>query len=275
MTTTTRTRQGRVGEASVWLLCTAGPAVAIAMVERLAPPGGHLGRPVELARSHSTGRGDDRPRSGGGTAGGGLGTAEHHGHRPGDAQWPCPDDGGGLPVRSPGGAAPRPGDGDAGGGGDPCRHPCSRPGDGHRTRSDAPVLGGGVGGGRARPAAAALSHHRPWRRRAPSRRRRGRRRLPRRMRRPTPGPCRSPRSSSPRAARWPRSTPPPPPERSAQRRTPWWPAIICGPSPARGSPRCARQTPDEGEHARYWVRLVDANRGRIRSGDPDLIFPAR
>ncbi len=33
------------------------------------------------------------------------------------------------------------------------------------------------------------------------------------------------------------------------------------------------QTPDEGEHARYWVRLVDANRGRIRSGDPDLIFP--
>ncbi|MET0831361.1 MAG: hypothetical protein ABWY62_03195, partial [Acidimicrobiia bacterium] len=37
--TTTRTRQRRVGEASVWLLCTAGPAVAIAMVERLAPPG--------------------------------------------------------------------------------------------------------------------------------------------------------------------------------------------------------------------------------------------
>jgi hypothetical protein len=33
------------------------------------------------------------------------------------------------------------------------------------------------------------------------------------------------------------------------------------------------QVPDEGEHARYWVRLVDANRGRIRSGDPDLIFP--
>ena len=33
------------------------------------------------------------------------------------------------------------------------------------------------------------------------------------------------------------------------------------------------KTPDEGEHARYWVRLVDANRGRIRSGDPDLIFP--
>jgi nucleoid-associated protein YgaU len=32
------------------------------------------------------------------------------------------------------------------------------------------------------------------------------------------------------------------------------------------------QTPDEDEHARYWVRLVDANRGRVRSGDPDLIF---
>jgi nucleoid-associated protein YgaU len=33
------------------------------------------------------------------------------------------------------------------------------------------------------------------------------------------------------------------------------------------------QAPDEGEHAGYWVRLVDANRGRLRSGDPDLIFP--
>ena len=31
--------------------------------------------------------------------------------------------------------------------------------------------------------------------------------------------------------------------------------------------------PDQVDLARYWVRVVDANRGRIRSGDPDLIFP--
>jgi nucleoid-associated protein YgaU len=31
--------------------------------------------------------------------------------------------------------------------------------------------------------------------------------------------------------------------------------------------------PDQSDLARYWVRVVDANRSRIRSGDPDLIFP--
>ncbi|HEX2029634.1 MAG TPA: hypothetical protein VHF25_16755 [Nitriliruptorales bacterium] len=28
------------------------------------------------------------------------------------------------------------------------------------------------------------------------------------------------------------------------------------------------------EVAPYWLRLVEANRGRLRSGDPDLIYPA-
>jgi nucleoid-associated protein YgaU len=28
-----------------------------------------------------------------------------------------------------------------------------------------------------------------------------------------------------------------------------------------------------GEIAGYWLRVVDANRGRLRSGDPDLIYP--
>ena len=31
--------------------------------------------------------------------------------------------------------------------------------------------------------------------------------------------------------------------------------------------------PDQGAVARYWLRVVDANRHHIRSGDPDLIFP--
>ena len=32
---------------------------------------------------------------------------------------------------------------------------------------------------------------------------------------------------------------------------------------------------DLGEHeiARYWVRVIEANRGTIRSGNPDLIYP--
>jgi hypothetical protein len=28
-----------------------------------------------------------------------------------------------------------------------------------------------------------------------------------------------------------------------------------------------------GEIAAYWVRVVEANQGRLRSGDPDLIYP--
>ena len=38
----------------------------------------------------------------------------------------------------------------------------------------------------------------------------------------------------------------------------------------------ARNRPDspgESEIARYWRRVIDANRDRLRSGDPDLIFP--
>ena len=33
------------------------------------------------------------------------------------------------------------------------------------------------------------------------------------------------------------------------------------------------QEPSEAEVASYWVKLIDANRSSIRSGDPDLIFP--
>lgn len=32
------------------------------------------------------------------------------------------------------------------------------------------------------------------------------------------------------------------------------------------------RAPTDGEVAPYWRQLVDANRGRLRSGDPDLIF---
>nr|MBO2498495.1 hypothetical protein [Acidimicrobiia bacterium] len=31
--------------------------------------------------------------------------------------------------------------------------------------------------------------------------------------------------------------------------------------------------PRDSETAPYWMRVVEENRGRIRSGDPDLIFP--
>lgn len=31
--------------------------------------------------------------------------------------------------------------------------------------------------------------------------------------------------------------------------------------------------PDDSDIAAYWVKVIDANRDRIRSGDPDLIFP--
>jgi len=33
------------------------------------------------------------------------------------------------------------------------------------------------------------------------------------------------------------------------------------------------RTPSDGELATYWAHLVDVNRGRLRSGDPNLIFP--
>ena len=32
-------------------------------------------------------------------------------------------------------------------------------------------------------------------------------------------------------------------------------------------------TPDDAVTARYWRRVIDANRERLRSGDPDLIYP--
>jgi nucleoid-associated protein YgaU len=32
-------------------------------------------------------------------------------------------------------------------------------------------------------------------------------------------------------------------------------------------------TPTDAEIARYWRRVIDANRDRLRSGDPDLIYP--
>jgi nucleoid-associated protein YgaU len=31
--------------------------------------------------------------------------------------------------------------------------------------------------------------------------------------------------------------------------------------------------PTNREVAEYWMRVVEANRGRLRSGDPDLIYP--
>jgi nucleoid-associated protein YgaU len=31
--------------------------------------------------------------------------------------------------------------------------------------------------------------------------------------------------------------------------------------------------PTDDEVAAYWVKVVDANRHRLRSGDPDLIYP--
>ena len=32
-------------------------------------------------------------------------------------------------------------------------------------------------------------------------------------------------------------------------------------------------TQDDDTIARYWRRVIDANRDRLRSGDPDLIYP--
>ena len=31
--------------------------------------------------------------------------------------------------------------------------------------------------------------------------------------------------------------------------------------------------PTNNEVAAYWIKLVEANRDRLRSGDPDLIYP--